>query len=187
MTLMGWRVVKPEHEIIIITIIVIIIILIIIIICNDVIEFTEEAFAELGRTDGDEPATMWQSWSIRLKPRISSLGTRWTFWERERERQTDRERKRERQRHTEIERERERERQTDRQAAQKQQTTNCLYFCLIYPRRNELTIHANSLLQRQFAEFVLRFCDPLSPVESCRARSVYLTTLLLGRLCPLSV
>ena len=34
--------------------------------------------------------------------------------------------------------------------------------------------------------FVLRFYGPVNPMGSCRARSVYLTTRLLGRLCPLS-
>ena len=34
--------------------------------------------------------------------------------------------------------------------------------------------------------FVLRFYGPISPMGSCRARSVYLTTRLLGRLSPLS-
>ena len=34
--------------------------------------------------------------------------------------------------------------------------------------------------------FVLRFYGPVNPMESCRARSVYLTTRLLGRLSPLS-
>ena len=34
--------------------------------------------------------------------------------------------------------------------------------------------------------FVLRFHDPVNPMGSCRARSVYLTTRLLGRLSPLS-
>ena len=32
--------------------------------------------------------------------------------------------------------------------------------------------------------FVLRFYGPVNPVGSCRARSVYLTTRLLGRLSP---
>ena len=41
----------------------------------------------------------------------------------------------------------------------------------------------NSLL---FCSFVLRFYGPFNPMESCRARSVYLTTCLLGRLSPLS-
>ena len=34
--------------------------------------------------------------------------------------------------------------------------------------------------------FVFRFYGPVSPMGSCRARSVYLTTRLLGRLSPLS-
>ena len=34
--------------------------------------------------------------------------------------------------------------------------------------------------------FVLRFYGPVIPMGSCRARSVYLTTRLLGRLSPLS-
>ena len=37
-----------------------------------------------------------------------------------------------------------------------------------------------------FCLFVLRFYGPVNPVGSCRARSVYLTTCLLGRLSPLS-
>ena len=35
-------------------------------------------------------------------------------------------------------------------------------------------------------KFVLRFYGPVNPMGSCRARSVYLTTGLLGRLSPLS-
>ena len=34
--------------------------------------------------------------------------------------------------------------------------------------------------------FVLRFYGPVNPIRLCRARSVYLTTRLLGRLNPLS-
>ena len=34
--------------------------------------------------------------------------------------------------------------------------------------------------------FVLRFYGPVNPMGSCQARSVYLTTRLLGRLSPLS-
>ena len=34
--------------------------------------------------------------------------------------------------------------------------------------------------------FVLRFYSPVNPMGSCRARSVYLTTRLLGMLSPLS-
>ena len=37
-----------------------------------------------------------------------------------------------------------------------------------------------------YALFVLRFYDPVNPMGSCRARSVYLTTVLLGRRSPLS-
>ena len=37
-----------------------------------------------------------------------------------------------------------------------------------------------------FFFFVLRFYGPDNPMGSCRARSVYLTTRLLGRLSPLS-
>ena len=37
-----------------------------------------------------------------------------------------------------------------------------------------------------FDLFVLRFYGPVNPMGSCRARSVYLTTHLLGRLSPLS-
>ena len=33
---------------------------------------------------------------------------------------------------------------------------------------------------------VLRFLGPVNPMGSCRARSIYLTTRLLGRLSPLS-
>ena len=37
-----------------------------------------------------------------------------------------------------------------------------------------------------FSLFVFRFYGPVNPMGSCRARSVYLTTRLLGRLSPLS-
>ena len=39
---------------------------------------------------------------------------------------------------------------------------------------------------RGLSVFVLRFYGPVNPMESCRARSVYLSTRLLGRLSPLS-
>ena len=48
--------------------------------------------------------------------------------------------------------------------------------CLIIPRKHILVC---SCL------FVLRFYGPVNPMGSCRARSVYLTTRLLGRLSPL--
>ena len=37
------------------------------------------------------------------------------------------------------------------------------------------------------ALFVLRFYGPVNPMGSCRARSVYLTTRVLGRLSPLGL
>ena len=41
-------------------------------------------------------------------------------------------------------------------------------------------------LHKNICLFVLRFYGPVNPMGSCRARSVYLTTRLLGRLSPLS-
>ena len=41
-------------------------------------------------------------------------------------------------------------------------------------------------LPRPVDLFVLIFYGPVNPMGSCRARSVYLTTRLLGRLSPLS-
>ena len=46
-------------------------------------------------------------------------------------------------------------------------------FCLL-PKRDLVCL------------FVLGFYGPVNPMGSCRARSVYLTTRLLGRLSPLS-
>ena len=40
------------------------------------------------------------------------------------------------------------------------------------------------LSHQGFCLFVLRFYGPVNPMGSCRARSVYLTTRLLGRLSP---
>ena len=42
------------------------------------------------------------------------------------------------------------------------------------------------LCRRMMYLFVLRFYGPVNPMGSCRARSIYLTTRLLGRLSPLS-
>ena len=42
------------------------------------------------------------------------------------------------------------------------------------------------LIIHVFVLFVLRFYGPVNPMGSCRARSVYLTTRLLGKLSPLS-
>ena len=43
-----------------------------------------------------------------------------------------------------------------------------------------------SILRTPICLFVLRFYGPVNPMGSCRSRSVYLTTRLLGRLSPLS-
>ena len=43
-----------------------------------------------------------------------------------------------------------------------------------------------SVITLKVCLFVLRFYGPVNPMGSCRARSVYLTTRLLGRLSPLS-
>ena len=43
-----------------------------------------------------------------------------------------------------------------------------------------------AILNHYVCLFVLRFYGPVNPMGSCRARSVYLTTRLLGRLSPLS-
>ena len=50
------------------------------------------------------------------------------------------------------------------------------YFCF--------TSHPDAFCQ--VCLFVLRFYGPVNPMGSCRARSVYLTTRLLGRLSTLS-
>ena len=44
----------------------------------------------------------------------------------------------------------------------------------------------NLLSFNPFYLFVLRFYGPVNPMGSCLARSVYLTTRLMGRLSPLS-
>ena len=56
------------------------------------------------------------------------------------------------------------------------------------------SLHFNSCLSlttvisnHKVCLFVLRFYGPVNPMGSCRARSVYLTTRLLGRLSPLNV
>ena len=49
-----------------------------------------------------------------------------------------------------------------------------------YLQRGCVSISINEVL------FALRFYGPVNPMGSCRARSVYLTTRLLGRLRPLS-
>ena len=50
---------------------------------------------------------------------------------------------------------------------------------ILFSRKNKIKKFKISL-------FVLRFYGPVNPMGSCRARSVYLTARLLGRLSPLS-
>ena len=48
-------------------------------------------------------------------------------------------------------------------------------------------VHSNILSKDSDSDlFVLTFYGPVNPMGPCRARSVYLTTRLLGRLSPLS-
>ena len=50
----------------------------------------------------------------------------------------------------------------------------------------ELRVKGDTFKGDNHVLFVLRFYGPVNPMGSCRARSVYLTTRLLGRLSPLS-
>ena len=86
---------------------------------------------------------------------------------------------------------------------------HCEIFFFIFPRKKTFVISCKLSpqvklcleCQRLFSErekkkkieklsgkglFVLRFYGPVNSMGSCRARSVYLTTSLLGRLIPLS-
>ena len=56
-----------------------------------------------------------------------------------------------------------------------------IYICIKY----------SNMLSAELAQRAVKFVcvevfDPVNPMGSCRARSVYLTTRLLGRLSPLS-
>ena len=57
--------------------------------------------------------------------------------------------------------------------------TKITFLCFVY--LNWLVFVMTSICL-----FVLRFYDPVNSMGSCRARSVDLTTRLLGRLSPLS-
>ena len=50
----------------------------------------------------------------------------------------------------------------------------------------KLIVQLSEVVKTVLCLFVLRFYGPVNPMGSCRARSVYLTTRLLGRLSPLS-
>ena len=58
-----------------------------------------------------------------------------------------------------------------------------LQLTIFESRFNDLV---NNISVMSVCLFVLRFYGPVNPMGSCRARSVYLTTCLLGRLSPLS-
>ena len=69
------------------------------------------------------------------------------------------------------------------------------HICRMYPiKAHSVILYILFSLQFYFFHhfdcqvllFVLRFYGPVNPMGSCRARSVYLTTRLLGRLSPLS-
>ena len=49
-----------------------------------------------------------------------------------------------------------------------------------------IIIFQTGVTTKLFCLFVLRFYGPVNPMGSCRARSVYLTTRVLGRFSPLS-
>ena len=59
--------------------------------------------------------------------------------------------------------------------------------CLLHTfLKHNCTFRINSVINGLISLFVLRFYGSVNPMGSCRARSVYLTTRLLGRLSPLS-
>ena len=61
-------------------------------------------------------------------------------------------------------------------------STHSICFCGEIRKISRLLLSSVPYL----ALFVLRFYGPVKPMGSCRARSVYLTTCLLGRLSPLN-
>ena len=63
---------------------------------------------------------------------------------------------------------------------------HCLYIFKKIHKKKKKKKKKNTLVrgQKWTALFVLRFYGPVNPMGSCRARSVYLTTRLLGRLSP---
>ena len=63
-----------------------------------------------------------------------------------------------------------------------------IVFIIFFTSAADLIVQADPDFpcQQPFYLFVLRFYGPVNPVGSCRARSVYLTTRLLGRPSPLS-
>ena len=65
---------------------------------------------------------------------------------------------------------------------QTDQNLGCLKW-LFFKQSLDIAVY---IKEQEANLFVLRFYGPFNPMGSCRARSVYLTTRLLGRLSPLS-
>ena len=65
-------------------------------------------------------------------------------------------------------------------------TGSQMYYCKQEPHLTKGGQFPFVAVFNWFDLFVLRFYGPVNPMGSCRARSVYLTTRLLGRLSPLS-
>ena len=61
-----------------------------------------------------------------------------------------------------------------------------LFVCVEVLRPSQHNGVMSSMVNLHICLFVLRFYGPVNPMGSCQARSVYLTTRLLGRLSPLS-
>ena len=62
----------------------------------------------------------------------------------------------------------------------------CMFACKSYNPSSSQNLPLQILSNFEVCLFVLRFYGPVNPMGSCRARSVYLTTHLLGRLSPQS-
>ena len=72
-------------------------------------------------------------------------------------------------------RERERVRERERERRRRRASVSVLYALVL------------KIFDKNRSLFVcVEFYGPVNPIRSCRARSVYLTTRLLGRLSPLS-
>ena len=72
----------------------------------------------------------------------------------------------------------------------KTQISMCIYAIFIVLMKNFESLAIQKVASKDSDQtvclFVLRFYGPVNPMGSCWARSVYLTTRLLGRLSPVS-
>ena len=64
--------------------------------------------------------------------------------------------------------------------------SRCGYYVCIEKGTEKLDAQKTRNVWRTYQNFVLWFYGPVNSMGSCRARSVYLATRLLGRLSPLS-